>query len=280
MMHECPRCGYTTNYITNLKNHVTTKTLCEPLVADISLDTLRDELFSKKKDNAYECKDCHKTFKSPITLKNHAKVCKSKSESVELNTKLMKEMIGLIKELIKKERSTTINNNTINNIQNIALTGDMSEFLHEKYDYISDDYIMRCAKKLDNGLVDFIKEIRFNPQHPENMNVKMHVKRDKTLYVYKDGKWTICDAKWTLEEMIIHGAKIIHQRFLSISDQEKLLDDFSSESKIQTWLLSILPRDNDRVMGRLSKILYAVILNNQNLLVMEPVDEGCEMLAQ
>ena len=51
------------------------------------------------------------------------------------------------------------------------------------------------------------------------------------------------------------------------------MDDCSSESKIQTWLLLILPRDNERIIGRLSKILYAVILNNQNLLVMEPPDE-------
>lgn len=269
-------------YITNLKNHVSSKNLCQPTVSDISLDQIRNELFSKKSDNTFECTCCHKMFKTKITLKNHIKVCKSnnpvETTSVEDNAILMKEMIGLMKELINKQGTTTINN-TITNIQNnIALNGNMSDFLHEKYDYISDDYIMNCARKLDNGLVDFIKEIRFNPDHPENMNVKMHVKRDKTLYVYKDGKWTICDAKWTLEEMIVHGAKIIHQRFLSISDQEKLIDDCSNESKIQTWLLSILPRDNDRVIGRLSKILYAVILHNQNLLVMEPADEDNQTL--
>ncbi len=134
---------------------------------------------------------------------------------------------------------------------------------------------MKYAGRLDHGLLDFIKTIRFNPAHPENMNVKIHVKRDKTLYVYKEGKWQICDGNWTLEEMILHGAKIINQKFISSADKEKLIEEDSDESRIQTWLLSILPRNNTKLIGKLSKCLYAMILNNQSIILMEQTNP-CE----
>jgi len=169
-------------------------------------------------------------------------------------------------------------NNTTNNIQNTInqniIIGmpqnnyDVNEFLHERIDYLTDEYIMKCAKRLDNGLVDLIKNVRFNPDHPENMNVKMHTKRDKTLYVFKNNKWEISDAKWTLEEMIIHGARIIQQRFLTQADHEKLLEDDSVESRIQTWLLSLMPRNNEKLIGKISKRVYAMILNNENVVIL------------
>jgi hypothetical protein len=128
---------------------------------------------------------------------------------------------------------------------------------------------MKCARKLNNGLIDLITNIRFNPEHPENMNVKMHVKRDKTLYVFKNGRWQICDGNCTLEEMVLHGARIINQKFLTNAETEKLLDDSSSEFIIQDWLSSILPRKNLRVIGKLSRCLYAMILDKQSLIIME-----------
>lgn len=262
----CDRCGYTTNRSNNLKQHLTSKRVCKPKLSDIDRLDLYDTWFGSKIQE-YECDVCKKTYKSKETLQKHHKKYHSDIHGDTTND-LLKQIITLLNK----------NNNTTYNVQNIVQNNILNvqqpscEFLKENFDYISDEYIMSCAKKLDNGLVEFIKNVRFNPDHPENMNVKMHVKRDKTLYVYRNGVWEICDAKWTLEEMIVHGARIIHQKFLSISDQEKLLEDGSSESKIQSWLLSILPRDNDKVMGRLSKRLYAIILNNENLLLVEQPD--------
>lgn len=131
-------------------------------------------------------------------------------------------------------------------------------------DYLTDEYVVNCAKRLD-----LINQLRFNP---ENMNVKVHRSKKKTLYVYKNQRWEICDAKWTLEEMIVHGARILYQKMLSNSDQEKFLDEDSTESKVQTWLLSVLPRTNEKIMGILSRRIYAMILDN-HLLLIEQSDE-------
>ena len=263
MIYKCPRCGYVTTNTTNKKSPTTNQKVCKPWVADVSLDVYRQEMLTKKDNNTYECLSCGKMYKSNRTLQDHAKKCRKD----DIHT-----LATLLSQMMKTGTSNIINNfkNSVQNIQNniqINITTsdpvNINSFLHENLSYISDEYIMKCAKRLDNGLVDLIKTIRFNPEHPENMNVKMHVKRDKTLYVW-NGKWEICDAKWTLEEMILHGARIIHQKFLTNSDQDKLLDDGSFESQVQTWLLSLLPRNNDKLMGKLSKRLYALILSNQD----------------
>lgn len=266
--YKCPRCGYTTDRSSNLRNHVLKANLCPSTISDDDLVSLRQKFTTSKDSNTYECHICKKLFKTTQTLKRHQKKC----ETHDNKDAIIQQIACLLTKLSHIDHPQVTNINHIQNIQNNNIQINISsekqpinvnEFLHENLAYISDDYILKCAKRLDNGLVDLIKTIRFNPEHPENMNVKIHVKRDKTVYVYNNGKWEICDSKWTLEEMIVQGARIIHQKFITHSDQDKLMEDGSSESKIQSWLLSLLPRNNDKLMGKLSKRLYALILSNQ-----------------
>ncbi len=270
MDYKCLRCGYSTNRSHNLKKHLSNKIVCKPILEDIDRQVVYDSVFNK--NYKFECEFCNKIYKTHDVLYKHKlrfhKNEITKKDKTNETNELLKQIINILQSKNENKEPANINITTNNNIVTNNLNVQYN-FLKENVDYITDSYIMSCARKMDSGLIDFIKSIRFNPDRPENMNVKLHTKRDKTLYVYKNEKWEICDAKWTLEEMIIHGAKIIYQKFLSNSDQEKLLEDDSSESRIQSWLLSILPRNNEKIMGRISKRLYAIILNNQNLLLVE-----------
>lgn len=257
-MYECPRCGYTTNQITNFRKHINTKVICQPLINDISLDILREEMSIKKQreKNTFECECCKKKYATPETLRVHKKKCK---------------VVNLPEEVKGPQNNNIIINAQQNNIINVD-AHNVNDFLNENMDFITDEFKIRCASKLNNGLIDFIKSVRFNPEHPENMNIQVHRIKHKTLYVLKNHKWEVCDAKWTLEEMIIHGARVLHQTILTHFDQEKLLDNESFESRIQQWLLTVIPNNNEKIMGILSKRLYAMILNNQ-LLLMEKAEE-------
>jgi hypothetical protein len=255
-MHECPRCGYSTKIITNFRKHINNKKTCEPILSDISLIDIRESYAIKKEkpENQHLCEHCGNKYSTYETLRIHKKLCTQSDAKV----------------LINNNENTSINHSlNNNNIQTINNTVNINvrEFLKEDHSYLSDDFKIRCASKMNNGLIDFIKSVRFNPQHPENMNIKVHRIKQKTLYIYKNGRWEITDAKWTLEEMIIHGAKILHQTILTHFDQEKLIDCDSLEARTQQWLLSLIPNTNEKIMGMLSKQLYALILDNQLLLM-------------
>lgn len=272
MIHKCPRCGYETINISNFRKHINRKEICQALITDVSLDELRESILPKKKDNDFPCDKCLKKYASKETLRVHRLSCIEQNDIAKMYDKLLdihSTLEGLQKYQENNIMPSIVINGNINNQQNIINVGT-SDFLNENIDYLSDEYMVKCAKKLNNGLIDFIKNVRFNPQHPENMNVKVHRIKQKTLYIYRNHRWEISDAKWTLEEMIIHGARILHQKILTHFDQEKLLETDSSESKVQQWLLSLLPRNNEKIMGILSKRLYAMILDNQLLLMEQP----------
>ena len=233
-----------------------------------TIDIIIKELDKNKVDNKFICNLCDKNYASKRTLNNHLKNHKN-IDQTKINDKFekMNDEINILKT--KMSNFENNNNIVINNQQNNNIViNSPNTFLGEDISYLSANFVMKCAKNLNNGLIDFIKTIRFNPDHPENMNVKVHRLKQKTLYVFKSDRWEICDAKWTLEEMIIHGAKILNQHLITNIDQEKLLDEDSQESRIQTWLLSILPKNNEKLLGILSKRIYALILDN-NVLLME-----------
>jgi len=210
---ECPRCHYQTPLKANLVRHLKKKEECPPLFSLESRDEIIQELTAKPPKNT--CTWCNKHFAQPSGLCKHKKICK-----------LGPNQNPTIQQITNNTTINNNNNNTNNNI-NIAVYQTPLPFLHEKLEHLSDDYFVKCAKRLDNGLIDLIKNIRFNPEHPENMNVKIHLRKQKTLYVF-DG---------------------------------------------QSWLLSVLPRNNDKIMGNLSRRIYALILDNQLLLLEQQTED-------
>ena len=257
MIYTCQRCGYVTEFTSHFKKHINAKKICEPSLTDISKEQLLASFLDHQNNKNFTCDQCNKKYKTVETLRVHKKTCSSTQSHPT--------------HIINNNINTTNNNNIQVNIQINAPNNipNIRDFLNENMEYITDEFIMKCAKKLDHGLIELIKNVRFNPEYPENMNIKLHTKRDKTLYVFKNNRWEICDGNTTLESMIIQGARIINQSLLTNTDAEKMLDEDSYESKIQSWLLSILPKDNIRVLNKLSKSIYAMILDNQQLVVME-----------
>jgi len=276
--YSCPRCGYHTKLLCNFKKHLQIKSICPPNIADVSLDILKQSLITTK-DKSFVCDVCNRKYSSKETLRVHLKKCKDSSNGkVDLEAQIhrMNEELAELKKkfsTLESEKPNVVINGNIHTQNNISISLQPNQFLSENMDYIDDDYVIHCAKRLDSGLIDLIRNIRFNPDHPENMNVKMHRSKQKTLYVFRNDKWEICDAKWTLEEMIVHGARILYQKMLTNVDEEKLLQDDTLESKVNSWLLSVLPKNNEKIMGKLSRGIYALILSNQLLLVEENAGE-------
>ena len=111
MIHKCKRCGFSSHIKTHLKRHLENrKNPCKPILEDIDIETLRQELNGKIEKNAkiapkcsflaqsdsflaqtdssvstsaqngYECKYCKKIYSKNSNLHRHMKTCKKKEE--------------------------------------------------------------------------------------------------------------------------------------------------------------------------------------------------------
>jgi len=70
---SCDRCGYSTNTIKCMKNHLNRKSICSPLLSYISVDEIRSKLFEHKKE--YVCEKCDKSFSYRSGKSRHSKTC-------------------------------------------------------------------------------------------------------------------------------------------------------------------------------------------------------------
>ena len=89
----CPRCGKEIKTRSSLKAHILRKTLCEPIISNLSVDELLIEFeFKKEYSKTFECVYCKRkyTFQSGVT--NHQRMCEKKSSASH-------ELISLHKQL-------------------------------------------------------------------------------------------------------------------------------------------------------------------------------------
>ena len=133
-MYKCQRCGYLTKYKGNLKNHFNRKRICKPLLKNIEINNLINNLiknvniYEKNVNNVntnvntksknvntfikkmYECKFCKKQFKYRQSKCRHeSKFCKIKkglleeSPNVFICPEVQDDKDLLIKRLMKEK---------------------------------------------------------------------------------------------------------------------------------------------------------------------------------
>lgn len=131
-----------------------------------------------KNENLHSCSKCNKSFSHSSSLSRHRLTCKYQSVQppilAELDT-LQKENDELRKEIeqLKNGQKNITNNNTTNNnidTQNII---NINCFRNENMDYITDKVILQCISKVYGSIPMILERIHFDPEHPENNNVKI-----------------------------------------------------------------------------------------------------------
>ncbi len=183
--YNCPRCGYETDKICNFKKHLKRKSICDPKLSNVSLNDLKNKYLSKQA--TYECNTCERKFTTKSAISQHAKHCLNKLSMAKRIDKLERELLEA-REIIESRDLTITNNiqnnninninnniqNNTNNIQNnINVQVVVNPLGHENTNYISDDFMLDCIKKKVDGLTQFILKKHFDPNHPENHNIKI-----------------------------------------------------------------------------------------------------------
>ncbi len=203
-MFVCKRCGLDFSQRGVLREHLKRKNICLPLESDEMPSKQLEEL--NKKDGI-ECKDCKRIYKNEECLRKHK--CKAIHNVSEMDVikKILAEQIEINKKFGEKikmleSNPTTINNNTINNninnsinnnIENLNVTlncfmdtsGKPIEYLLNSSDI--KEKILKWVKS-KTGLLDYIDEKFYNPEHPENMMIKKG-KNGEMMKLHISGKW-------------------------------------------------------------------------------------------
>ena len=189
----CHRCGYTTNKKSNIIHHLNRKKLCNPILADISIEEIKNHYNletskitqnnsnslicpsknlkkTQKNESSKQCSYCCKEFSRIDNLNRHLKTCKIKK--IELNKE--KEEINLLKIQQKKLEETVeklliecsnnkkISNKTTNNNNNHHNTNSNNTTNNNNNTIIINNYGEEDTKYITKQfIVDLLKNKPF-----------------------------------------------------------------------------------------------------------------------
>ena len=174
---------------------------------------------------------------SPPDTENVSLLVKQlQTEKDEMREKLVsfekehEEMKAQIAMLLDKHAGTTNNNNTTNNnieTQNINII--INSFGKENTDYIDNKSYLASICKVYKSIPSILEKIHFDPNHPENHNIKITNK--KLPYASVMGinqKWKTVDRKDAIETMVLNGYNMLDEKYAE--NKEKI-----SSSKQQNF---------------------------------------------
>ncbi len=237
-MYSCTSCNLTFKSKKCLQAHYKTK-----------------KHFTGNKESKYKC-PCGKSYSYRQGLYSHKQTCTyipnnsneepqisngSTSEIQTLRTeneelkrmyenseserkKEIEEMKAQIAMLLDKHAGTTNNNSTnidtqhIEKQQNIHI--NINAFGNENIDYIDDKSILQCIEKVYKSVPALLEKIHFDPQHPENHNIKITNKKLPYASVMGNNKkWKTMDRKVAIENMVHKGYNILEDKYAENKDK-------------------------------------------------------------
>jgi len=283
----CHRCGYTASQRINLRHHLNRKKICKPILGDISIEEIKKhykfeinlislndpkmtpndpKMTPNDPKQKYKCIYCNKCYSKNCHLRRHEKTCKKKQETEALVIKQEEEIQQMkleIEELKTKSATTnnitntTTNNNTINtnNIINIKNLGD------ENINHLKNVDFAGMLKGIYNAVPKLIEKIHFDPNHPENQNIKYTNKKLPYLKVMKDNKWQLVNKKYELFDLIDNKCYLLKEKYYKILEKNKYNITEFQKNKIEEFM-DKYNEDDKRVMLDLIERTELMLLNN------------------
>ena len=237
---------------------------CETCVKSFSCErALNRHLASKghllresKEKKTYSC-HCGKTFFQCAGLSRHKKKCSVpkpslQAESLEEQMKKMREDFEREKEEMKAQISLLLdkqagihNSNNTNNTnidtQNNTINIHINAFGNENTDYLDDKAILQCIDRVYKSIPAIIEKLHFNPQHPENHNIKITNKKLPYASVMGNNqRWKTVDRKDAIDKMVTNGYYMLDEKYETNKDKfdprkqknfETFKNNFETEEK-------------------------------------------------
>jgi len=216
------------------------------------------------------CKYCSKMYSRIDNLKRHLNTCKKKKESeqlmllekeLELQYKT-KEIEELKKKLENKEITNITNINTTNNTNNTNNTNIIINNLgEENIKYLKSGKFAELLQGIYGAVPKLIQQIHFNPEHPENQNIKYPNKKNPYLKIMKNNKWQIVNKKPELLDLIDSKCFMLKEKYYSILEKGKYKLTDTQRSRIDAFMNKYDEEDTEVILDLINKT-ELILLNN------------------
>ena len=238
---ECPRCGYSTHRKNLFIGHINRKNICEPTVNDIALNDLQKLYLPKEK--IFKCA-CGSSYIHHSSYYRHKITCEQNDTPAPAS-------------------------NTIN-ITNIQTQNNINFYVlphgEENNNYITPEFLTKCLRRTDAGIIDLLTHIHFNQEHKENQNLKISNKNTNFIEKFNGERWLFYDKKSVVDELFKTGFKILDDHYFTNEEElKKNLSKFILKN-IEVFMKSL--NDNDKnVIKPIFKNIYLLILNNSYMIL-------------
>jgi len=156
----------------------------------------------------------------------------------------MKAQISLLLDKqagIHNSNNTNNTNNTNIDTQNNTINIHINAFGNENTDYLDDKAILQCIDRVYKSIPAIIEKLHFNPQHPENHNIKITNKKLPYASVMGNNqRWKTVDRKDAIDKMVTNGYYMLDEKYETNKDKfdprkqknfETFKNNFETEEK-------------------------------------------------
>jgi len=192
---------------------------------EFCLKIFKQKRYLKQHINRENCKDKTKSDEQVSLLKFMSlKMSKMEADMIEMKRQHAEEIERLLEKVgtggLSNSANMSNSNNRTNNIgtqQNIG--GNMTQnivlnnFGREDIKYITEEFVKNLMKLPYGSIPKLLKHVHFNPEHPENRNVKITNKKLSWAEVWNDDKWELRDKKQVIDDMVDKGYNMIDEQY-------------------------------------------------------------------
>jgi len=204
-----------------------------------------------------------------VILETENKKHKKEIQNMKSQIDQLKQQVALLLERGPSNTNTTHNTtnnndnstNTTNNIetQNVII---VNSFGNENTEYLTDRIVSKLIKDGPfTCLPKIIERIHFNPEHPENHNIKVTNQKANYAKVIKDRKWVFTNKKRAIDAMIQNSYDILEEKY---QDNKESIPPFKQE-RFESFQEKYTNEDKQLMKNIKNDVDVAVLNGTENI---------------
>ena len=191
------------------------------------------KFFSHRQSLSLHRKNCTIHTNPPIEYSNTTlvstliKTLQERDKQIEINKQEMDTLRKQVETLLEKSTSNPTGNTTTNttnngNVHSQANIGNIivvNSFGHENIEHITDQIICKIIKTAPfTSVPQLIEKIHFDPDHPENHNIKITNKKLNYAEIVKNNKWVTANKKKIIDDVIQKSYDLLDDKYTDNKD--------------------------------------------------------------